>query len=134
MKDFSTNLIINNNNLQLFSLGCRSLICDSNGIIIAEMVYRCMVCANISDSIADAQRHYQLKHILNQNLINNSAMNNNYNWKTNSANSSRSSNSSSLAQIKNKELQQQILKKQSNYHYFHNLNNFVNISLSLFSS
>lgn len=91
--------------------GCRSLICDSNGIIIAEMVYRCMVCANISDSITDAQRHYQLKHIFNQNigLGNNSPLNNSYNWKANnnSANSSRSSNSS-LAQMR----QNHLLKKQ----------------------
>lgn len=91
--------------------GCRSLICDSNGIIIAEMVYRCMVCANISDSITDAQRHYQLKHIFNQNLGlgNNSPLNNSYNWKANnnSANSSRSSNSS-LAQMR----QHHLLKKQ----------------------
>jgi hypothetical protein len=43
--------------------GCRSLVCDSNGIIIAEMVYKCMLCAYISDSICDAQKHYQLKHI-----------------------------------------------------------------------
>ena len=96
--------------------GCRSLICDSNGIIIAEMVYRCMVCANISDSITDAQRHYQLKHIFNQNLGslgNNSPLNNSYNWKTNnnnSANSSRSSNSS-LAQMR----QHHLLKKQCKY-------------------
>ncbi|RWS25676.1 nuclear receptor-like protein [Leptotrombidium deliense] len=46
--------------------GCRSLICDSNGIIVAEMVYRCMICANVSDSIAEAQKHYQIKHILNE--------------------------------------------------------------------
>lgn len=43
--------------------GCRSLVCDSNGIIIAEMVYRCMICAFISDSICDAQRHYQVRHM-----------------------------------------------------------------------
>lgn len=88
--------------------GCRSLICDSNGIIIAEMVYRCMVCSNISDSITDAQRHYQLKHIFNQSCgLNSSPLNNFNNWKSNSANSSRSSNSSNnlVQQMKNKELQ-----------------------------
>lgn len=42
---------------------CRSLVCDSNGIIIAEMVYRCMICAYITDSICDAQRHYQIRHM-----------------------------------------------------------------------
>ncbi|XP_074596298.1 uncharacterized protein LOC141851450 isoform X2 [Brevipalpus obovatus] len=42
---------------------CRSLVCDGNGIIIAEMVYRCMICAFISDSIGDAQRHYQVRHM-----------------------------------------------------------------------
>uniref|UniRef100_T1K740 Nuclear receptor domain-containing protein n=2 Tax=Tetranychus urticae TaxID=32264 RepID=T1K740_TETUR len=43
--------------------GCRSLICDSNGIIVAEMVYRCMICANVVESIAEAQKHYRIKHI-----------------------------------------------------------------------
>ncbi|XP_053200873.1 uncharacterized protein DDB_G0288805-like [Panonychus citri] len=43
--------------------GCRSLICDSNGIIVAEMVYRCMICANVVESIAEAQKHYRVKHI-----------------------------------------------------------------------
>ena len=47
--------------------GCRSLVCDSNGIIIAEMVYKCMLCAYISDSICDAQKHYQMRHIENEN-------------------------------------------------------------------
>lgn len=42
--------------------GCRSLICDANGIIIAEMVHRCMICAHISESINDARSHYQQTH------------------------------------------------------------------------
>jgi len=96
--------------------GCRSLICDSSGIIIAEMVYRCMVCSNISDSITDAQRHYQMKHIFNQSVglnSTNSALNN-YNWKAaNSANSSRSSNSSNNLnqQLKNKEIQRKKIQR-----------------------
>ena len=42
--------------------GCRSLVCDANGIIIAEMVHRCMICAHISESINDARQHYQTNH------------------------------------------------------------------------
>lgn len=42
--------------------GCRSLVCDANGIIIAEMVHRCMICAHISESINDARSHYQQTH------------------------------------------------------------------------
>lgn len=45
--------------------GCRSLICDANGIIIAEMVYRCMICSSVADSIADAKIHYHNNHIDN---------------------------------------------------------------------
>jgi len=43
--------------------GIRSLVCDSNGIIVAEMVYRCMICSAIHDVLDDAQRHYQSEHI-----------------------------------------------------------------------
>lgn len=43
--------------------GCRSLICDANGIIIAEMVYRCMICSSVLDSIGDAKLHYHKNHI-----------------------------------------------------------------------
>jgi len=43
--------------------GCRSLICDDNGIIIAEMVYRCMICSLVTDSIAKAQAHYHKMHM-----------------------------------------------------------------------
>lgn len=43
--------------------GCRSLICDANSIIIAEMVYRCLICAHVTESIGDAQRHYHKKHM-----------------------------------------------------------------------
>ncbi|KAI1299988.1 hypothetical protein HDE_03653 [Halotydeus destructor] len=43
--------------------GCRSLVCDANGIIVAEMVYRCMICTTVSDCIADAQKHYRSKHM-----------------------------------------------------------------------
>jgi len=51
------------NNDEREGSSCRSLVCDGNGIIIAEMVYRCMICAFISDSIGDAQRHYQVRHM-----------------------------------------------------------------------
>lgn len=43
--------------------GCRSLVCDANSIIIAEMVYRCLICAHVTESIGDAQRHYHKKHM-----------------------------------------------------------------------
>ena len=42
---------------------CRALICDSNGIIIAEMVHRCVICSKISDTITDAQSHYKKTHM-----------------------------------------------------------------------
>ena len=42
---------------------CRSLVCDAAGIIIAEMVYRCMICNSVSDSITEARAHYQLTHM-----------------------------------------------------------------------
>lgn len=47
-------------------VGCRSLVCDSNGIIIAEMVFRCMICAHISDAISTARLHYQSVHMSRQ--------------------------------------------------------------------
>lgn len=43
--------------------GCRSLLCDANGIIIAEMVYRCMVCYSIHDFIGDVSKHYHAAHM-----------------------------------------------------------------------
>ncbi|RWS31079.1 nuclear receptor-like protein [Leptotrombidium deliense] len=42
---------------------CRSLVCDQKGVIIAESVYRCMVCAKVSDTIRDAKIHYKNSHI-----------------------------------------------------------------------
>ena len=47
--------------------GIRSLVCDSNGIIVAEMVYRCMICSAIHDVLEEAQRHYQSEHIEDNN-------------------------------------------------------------------
>lgn len=41
---------------------CRSLICDKNGVIVAEMIYRCLICATVTESIAAAQKHYQARH------------------------------------------------------------------------
>lgn len=46
--------------------GCRSLVCDSSGIIIAEMVFRCMICAHVSDAISSAHEHYELSHMSRQ--------------------------------------------------------------------
>lgn len=43
--------------------GCRSLVCDSNGIIVAENVFRCMLCSSIFDSIAESKRHYYQFHV-----------------------------------------------------------------------
>ena len=42
---------------------CRSLVCDPNGIIVAEMVYRCMICFYVSESMIEARAHYVQKHI-----------------------------------------------------------------------
>ena len=68
--------------------GCRSLVCDSNGIIIAEMVFKCMICAHISDAISSAQKHYQAAHMQTPNgaptprqsssTVTNRAMNNHF--------------------------------------------------------
>ena len=57
----------NNNNPSSGSHGssnkCRSLVCDSSGIIIAEMVYRCMICYYVTDSITEAKDHYTMVHM-----------------------------------------------------------------------
>lgn len=44
------------------TLGCRNLLCDSSGVIIAETVYRCLICRSIHDSITEAQLHYLSSH------------------------------------------------------------------------
>nr|XP_027197597.1 uncharacterized protein LOC113791944 [Dermatophagoides pteronyssinus] len=44
------------------TLNVRSLICDNNGIIIAETVYRCMFCAKIVDTMDQIQLHYHCEH------------------------------------------------------------------------
>jgi len=49
---------------------CRSLVCDPNGIIVAEMVYRCMICFYVSDTMSEARQHYVLKHIEEDDLSN----------------------------------------------------------------
>ncbi|RWS24988.1 nuclear receptor-like protein [Leptotrombidium deliense] len=51
--------------------GCRSLLCDTNGIIIAEMVYRCMRCSNVNDYMGEARKHYHDKHMENELNYNN---------------------------------------------------------------
>lgn len=53
----------NNNNNSTTVAGCRSLVCDSNGIIVAENVFRCMLCSSIFDSIAESKRHYYQFHV-----------------------------------------------------------------------
>lgn len=57
-------------------VGCRSLVCDSNGIIIAEMVFRCMICAHVSDAISTARQHYQAIHMSRQPFNNSSSSRN----------------------------------------------------------
>lgn len=44
------------------ALNVRSIICDNNGIIIAETVYRCMFCAKIFDTMDQIQLHYHCEH------------------------------------------------------------------------
>ena len=43
--------------------GIRSLVCDANGIIVAEMVYRCMICAEIHEVLDECERHYHHEHM-----------------------------------------------------------------------
>ncbi|XP_074602789.1 uncharacterized protein LOC141856395 isoform X2 [Brevipalpus obovatus] len=57
--------------------GCRSLVCSANGIIVAEMIYRCMICANMADSMAEAHKHYQLKHIDGSKMLDKNSSNDN---------------------------------------------------------
>lgn len=51
------------------SFNLRSLVCDNNGIIIAETVYRCMFCGNIFDSLDLIQQHYHQDHYEDPNSI-----------------------------------------------------------------
>lgn len=41
---------------------CRSLLCDPNGVIIAEQVYRCRICSNVLDSVSESRAHYAKHH------------------------------------------------------------------------
>ncbi|KAH9392612.1 hypothetical protein TYRP_005694 [Tyrophagus putrescentiae] len=45
--------------------GLRSLVCDSNGIIIAEAVtsYRCMICADVFEQLGEMHLHYRMDHM-----------------------------------------------------------------------
>lgn len=43
--------------------GLRSLICDTNGIVIAEAVYRCMICADVFENLEMIHVHYKLEHL-----------------------------------------------------------------------
>lgn len=43
--------------------GFRSLICDEEGVIIGEMVYRCLICSFISESMEKVRNHYQNEHV-----------------------------------------------------------------------
>jgi len=42
--------------------GFRSLICDESGIVIGEMVYRCLICSYINESMDKVRSHYQTEH------------------------------------------------------------------------
>ena len=48
---------------------CRSLVCDGSGVIIAEIVYRCMICYNVVDSLPEAKRHYQQDHMKESDIV-----------------------------------------------------------------
>ena len=41
----------------------RSLVCDESGIIIGEMVCRCLICSFISESMDKVRAHYQTEHV-----------------------------------------------------------------------
>uniref|UniRef100_T1K1Z1 C2H2-type domain-containing protein n=1 Tax=Tetranychus urticae TaxID=32264 RepID=T1K1Z1_TETUR len=49
---------INQNEMKNF----RSLICDESGIIIGEMVYRCLICSFISESMDKVRAHHKITH------------------------------------------------------------------------
>lgn len=61
------------------SFNLRSLVCDDNGIIIAETVYRCMFCGNIFDSLDLIQQHYHQDHYEDPNPIREELLFNNNN-------------------------------------------------------
>lgn len=39
------------------------MICDESGIIIGEMVYRCLLCSYINESMDKVRTHYQQEHV-----------------------------------------------------------------------
>lgn len=41
----------------------RSLVCDAEGIIVAETVFRCVRCATVLTSVQTAQQHYYHSHM-----------------------------------------------------------------------
>jgi hypothetical protein len=45
---------------------CRSMLCDSNGNFVAEMIYRCLVCSAVHEYVSDAQSHYYQVHCQDQ--------------------------------------------------------------------
>lgn len=40
----------------------KSILCNSNGIIVAEMVYRCLICKNIFETPLDCRSHFNCFH------------------------------------------------------------------------
>lgn len=43
----------------------KSLLCNSDGIIVAEMVYRCLICQNVFETAADCHIHSTSLHPTN---------------------------------------------------------------------
>lgn len=40
----------------------KSILCNSNGIIVAEMVYRCLICKSIFETPLDCRTHFRCFH------------------------------------------------------------------------
>lgn len=40
----------------------KSVLCNSNGIIVAEMVYRCLICKDIFETPLDCRTHFRCFH------------------------------------------------------------------------
>lgn len=40
----------------------KSILCNSSGVVVAEMVYRCLVCKNIYETPLDCRTHFRCLH------------------------------------------------------------------------
>lgn len=47
----------------------RSLLCNENGVVIAETVYRCTMCQAVFDAADEMQIHYNRRHLENISIV-----------------------------------------------------------------